>query len=71
MIMSTYFTGIVSTIGLAIVGLASWIWNLGDRVTKLETRREDLSELLDTKFEGVNSRLDRIETSMSHLLNKE
>lgn len=50
--------GILGTVMLAVVG---WAFQLSNRVTKLEAKEESVKSYLDTKFEEVNRRLDRIE----------
>jgi hypothetical protein len=47
---------------LAVVG---WAANIGNRVTKIETRQEDLPALITAKFDAVEQRLDRIERAMN------
>ena len=59
----------------AVTGATGWIYNLGNRVTKLETKQEDLPALIEAKFDVVNisldsigGRLDRIERAMNGTL---
>ena len=62
-------SGVLTILGSgAFVGTVAWVLQLGNRVTKLETKQEDLPTLLDTKFDEVNRRLDRIERGMNGFL---
>lgn len=47
---------------LAVVG---WAFNLSSRVSVQEQRHEDLLELISTRFDAVNDRLERIEDAMN------
>lgn len=53
----------------AFVGIISWALQLGTRISVVESRWEDLEEflnrLLDSKFDDVSRRLERIERSMN------
>lgn len=54
----------------AFAGVFGWIFQLGNRVTTVEVKQEDLPTLINTKFDSVNQRLDRIERAMNgHLRN--
>jgi hypothetical protein len=48
-----------------VIGVVAWAIQLGNRVTKVETQFEDISDLLDAKFEPIYQRLDRIERAMN------
>lgn len=55
---------------LAIIG---WAANVTTRITKIETKQEDLPELLEAKaeaimakFEAIEDRLERIENGLFH-----
>lgn len=47
---------------LAVVG---WAAKLSNRVTALEAHREDLTTLINTRFDDVDRRLARIERVMN------
>lgn len=47
------------------LGIFGWAVQLGSRVTRLETQQPDLKELINTQFEDVSRRLDRIERAMN------
>lgn len=53
--------GVLSTVVLGVVG---WAITLGNRVSVLESKREDLMLLINEKFDALNKRLDRLEVSM-------
>lgn len=57
---------IISILGSgAFIGVFGWVFQLGSRVSILETQQPDLKELINTQFEDVNRRLDRIERAMN------
>lgn len=60
---------LVSILGLAFLGVFGWTIQLGSRVTAIETQQTGLKELINEKFNEVNRRLDRIETSMNGYFN--
>ena len=45
----------------AVVGVVGWVFKLGDRVTILERDQKGLVELINTRFDTVDDRLERIE----------
>lgn len=68
------FSGIF---GCAFLGIFAWSVQLGNRVSMLEqsprisvleSRHTDLLTLINTKFEDMNRRLDRIERAMNGAL---
>lgn len=66
------FSIIISIVGCtSFAGVFGWILHLGDRVTKVEVRQEDLPTLINSKFDEVNRRLGRIEQGMNGYLRKE
>lgn len=54
--------GILSTAFFIVVG---WSIQLGNRVTIVETKQEDLTELINRRFDFVEQRLGRIEDGMN------
>jgi len=56
---------IVGVLGMAFLGVFGWTVQLGNRVSVIETQQASLKELIETKFEEVNRRLDRIERGMN------
>ena len=61
---------VVTFLGTAFLGALGWIFHLGTRVAIIETQYEGLQELINTRFDEVNRRLERIEHSMNgHLGN--
>lgn len=64
-----YIAGALGT--LVSSGAAAWIVQLSNRVTKIETKQEDLPELIEALIDSVNTRLDRIERSLNGHLIKE
>ena len=59
----------VSVLGMAFLGIFGWVIQLGNRVSVVETENKGLRELINTRFDGVDGRLDRIERSMNgHLM---
>lgn len=53
---------VVSTVCLATVG---WAFSLNAKVAVLEEKEQGLRELIESRFDGVDQRLDRIERSMN------
>lgn len=66
------FTTIVSIIGTAAFAAIGWIFQKGiavsTRVSVIETRQEDLPDLINARFADVSRRLDRIERAMNGAL---
>lgn len=66
------FSMLITIIGsTTFAGLFGWVFQLGNRVTKIEVRQEDLPTLLTAKFDEVNRRLARIEVAMNGKLRTE
>lgn len=57
---------IVGVLGVGLLGVIGWAIQLGNRVSVVESQRNDLLVLINSKFEEVYRRLDRIER---HVLN--
>lgn len=66
--MLDYITGSLGTLLLAALG---WTFQLNSRVSVLEQQHIDLKELINTRFDNSDSRLDRIERGMNGKLPKE
>lgn len=49
----------------AALALVGWVFQLGSRVTVLETQQPDLKELINAQFADVARRLTRIEGAMN------
>jgi hypothetical protein len=49
----------------AFIGLVGFFYSLGNRVTVLETQRDDLPAFLEARFGSINQRLDRIERALN------
>jgi hypothetical protein len=60
---------ILGVAGTAFLGVLGWAVNLSNRVTIIETQQMDLRTLIESKFEEVNRRLERIENAMNGKLN--
>lgn len=62
-------TVLLGIFGTSVVGSVGWIsqkaFLLEKRVTIIETKQEDLPDLINAKFEDMNRRLDRIERNMN------
>ena len=56
---------ILGILSAAFFGVFGWAFSLSNRVTKLETQYEGLETLLNTRFDAIDGRLDRIERSMN------
>jgi hypothetical protein len=72
----TEYVGVLMGLGAtAIVGMFTWVFNgltgLETRVAVLEQGRNDLKELIDTKFDDLGRRLDRIERSLNGHLHRD
>lgn len=59
----------ITLLGTAMIGGFAWIFQLGNRVTAMEIKQEDLPTLINMRFEEVARRLDRIERAMNGSLN--
>ena len=57
--------GILSTAFFIVVG---WTIQLGNRVSILEKGAKDLDILINTRFDAVDGRLDRIESVLNGYL---
>lgn len=62
------FEAFISIFGSGVVGALGWVFvrgvNLGIRVTVLESRHLDIVTLLNSRFDNVEDRLERIERSI-------
>lgn len=54
--------GLLSATGLGVIG---WAIHLGSRVAVLEANEQSLKELIETRFDDVERRLERIELSLN------
>jgi hypothetical protein len=59
---------IVGVLGTAFIGTLGWAVQLSSRVSQIETRHEDLLTLINSRFDEVSRRLDRIERAMNGTL---
>jgi hypothetical protein len=59
---------LIGILGTGFLGMIGWVIQLGSRVSVAETRHEDLLELINTRFDEVSRRLDRIERAMNGAL---
>lgn len=58
--------GLVTTVMAAF----GWVNNIQSRVNVLEQQHDDLKELINTRFDDISRRLDRVERSLNgHLRN--
>lgn len=64
------FTTLISFLGTGAIACIGFFYSLGSRITKLETKQEDLPALIEAKFDAVELRLDRIERSLNGALLK-
>lgn len=55
----------------ALVSIIGYAFNLGNRITKVETQHEGLHELINAQFAAVNLRLQRIERALNGALKHE
>lgn len=67
--MLTIISGILGS-GIFLAAI-TFVFNLNNRLTVVETRQDDLPALIEEKFESVEKRLDRIERSMNGFLHKD
>lgn len=62
-------TALLSILGSgAFLGAFGFIVQLGNRLTKVETKQEDLPDLINSQFSDLSRRLDRIERAMNGAL---
>ena len=59
---------IVGILGTAFLLVVGWTIQLGNRVSVTETKQMDLETLINTRFDAVDDRLDRIERSLNGYL---
>ena len=52
---------IVGVLGAGFLAVFGWAFHLNSAVDVLETKHEDLIVLINTKFDDLSRRLDRIE----------
>lgn len=53
--------GITMTVVMAIIG---WAFNVHGRISVMESRYEDLVKLIESKFDDLDARLERMERKM-------
>lgn len=58
-------TTIVGVIGAGLLGVIGWAFNINSSVEVLKTKHDGLITLIDTRFEEINRRLDRIERALN------
>lgn len=63
--MSDYIKYLLSVLGMSILAIFGWGFNLSNRVTAIEQKQMDIPDLLDAKFDSVNFRLERIERALN------
>lgn len=56
---------ILGTMGAAFLAVFGWAFSLQNRLIVVETEYEGLKELINSKFAGVEQRLERIEQAMN------
>lgn len=52
---------LVGLLGTALLGVLGWAFQLQNRVTIIETQQDNLVTLINTRFDAVENRLERIE----------
>lgn len=52
---------LIGFLGTALLGVIGWAFQLSSRVSVLEQQHVDLKELINTRFDSVDIRLERIE----------
>ena len=57
----TMLETLVGVLGTGMLGVITWCFRINSRVAVLEAGKSDLKELIGTKFDEVNRRLERIE----------
>jgi hypothetical protein len=55
---------IIATTLFATIG---WVVRVSSRVTKVETKQEDLPTLINTKFDGVGYKFDAIDNRLARI----
>lgn len=58
-------TAIVGVLGAGLLGVIGWAFNINSSVEVLKTKHDGLITLIDTRFEEMNRRLDRIERALN------
>ena len=58
---------ITGILGTATIGLAKWAVGVESRLNVTASKAEDLKELISTKVDHLDKRLDRIETTLSSI----
>ena len=57
---------LVGIFGAAFIGAIGWAVQISSRVSTIETKHPDLVELLETRFDDIDRRLERIERIINH-----
>lgn len=64
----TMLDTLIGIIGSACLVIIGWAFKINSQVAVLEQRDEDIKELLESRFDDVDSRLERIERAMNGAL---
>ncbi len=56
---------IIGVMGTAFLAVLGWAIQLSGEVKVIKAEHDGLKELIESKFDGVNQRLDRIEKAMN------
>lgn len=62
---------LVGIFGAAFLGAIGWAVQISSRISTIETKHPSLIELIETRFDAVDQRLDRIERGMNGHLPKD
>lgn len=68
--LASLLPNVLNLLGGAALGALGWAYILHGRVSKIEGRYEAILDLLQTRFDAADQRLDRIERSLNGALLK-
>lgn len=60
-----FYEALSAIMGSAFLAVFGWAYTLSNRILVVETSYNGLEDLITSKFEEVNRRLERIETAMN------
>lgn len=60
-----FYEALSAILGTAFFAVFGWAYSLSNRVLVIETSYNGLEGLINSKFEEVNRRLERIESAMN------
>ena len=63
--MSTLFTYVSNFLSICVVAIIAWAFKIESKVNVLAQQHDDLKELINTRFDASDSRMERIEKGLN------